>query len=103
MVLYSPDDVAKKGISLLKEIFTNLGPQLTGNSVEIHDDFIQDCNHRLRAAYDTISALDRDEDSVARIHQEAYRMVRVLTVLREYVSECDDSYGEERAILPLSR
>ena len=58
---------------------------------------------RLKAAYDTISALDKDKESMNRVNQEAYRMVRVLTVLREYVLECDDSYGEERAILPLSR
>ena len=30
-------------------------------------------------------------------------MIRVMTVLREYVAECDDAYGEERSELPLSR
>ena len=38
-----------------------------------------------------------------RIELEASRMVRVLSVLREYVQECDDLHGEERAILPLAR
>lgn len=30
-------------------------------------------------------------------------MVRVLTVLREYINECDSDYHEERTILPMSR
>ena len=73
------------------------------HQVEIHEDFLQYCTDRLKAAYDTISALDKDKDSLNRIHQEAARMIRVETVLREYVAECDDAYGEERAILPLGR
>ena len=58
---------------------------------------------RLRAAYDTISALDRDRDSMQRIEQEVTRMVRVLSVLREYVLECDDLHGEDRVFIPLFR
>lgn len=30
-------------------------------------------------------------------------MVRVLTVLKEYINECDSDYHEERSILPMSR
>lgn len=30
-------------------------------------------------------------------------MVRVLTVLKEYINECDSDYHEERTILPMSR
>jgi ubiquitin carboxyl-terminal hydrolase 9/24 len=71
--------------------------------VHIHQDFIQSCVDRLKASYDTISVLEKDKDSVNRVHQETSRMIRVMTVLREYVAECDDAYGEERAILPLSR
>ena len=64
---------------------------------------MQDCIDRLKAAYDTISALDKDAEGMKRIELEASRMVRVLSVLREYVQECDDLHGEERAILPLAR
>ena len=71
--------------------------------VAIHEDFLQLCNDRLKAAYDTISALEKDQESMPRIQQEANRMIRILTALREYIAECDDAYGEERAILPLSR
>ena len=71
--------------------------------VEIHEDFLQLCMDRLKASYDTISILEKDKDSANRMHQEAHRMIRVMTVMREYTAECDDAYGEERAILPLGR
>lgn len=103
MVLWSPDDVAEKAISLLKDIFTNLGPRLQQNQVDIHEDFVQSTIDRLKALYDTVSVLEKDRDNINRMMQETTRMVRVLTVLKEYVAECDEAYGEERSILPLSR
>ncbi|KAI2660738.1 putative ubiquitin carboxyl-terminal hydrolase FAF-X [Labeo rohita] len=71
--------------------------------VEIHEDFIQSCFDRLKASYDTLCVLDGDKDSINCARQEAIRMVRVLTVLREYITECDSDYHEERTILPMSR
>lgn len=103
VVLLSPDEVANKAIMLLKDIFTNLGPRLQQNQVDIHDDFIQSCVDRLKALYDTVSVLEKDKDSTNRVMQETSRMVRVLTVLKEYVAECDEAYTDERSILPLSR
>jgi len=47
--------------------------------------------------------LEKDKDSTDRVMQETSRMVRVLTVLKEYVAECDEAYTDERSILPLSR
>lgn len=75
----------------------------TGLQVEIHEDFIQSCFDRLKASYDTLCVLDGDKDSINCARQEAIRMVRVLTVLREYITECDSDYHEERTILPMSR
>ena len=95
--------MAEKAITLLKDIFTNLGPRLQQNQVEIHEDFIQSCVDRLKAPFDTVTVLEKDRDSTNRVMQESIRMVRVLTVLREYIAECDEAYGEERTILPLSR
>ncbi len=103
VVLFSPEEVAEKAIYLLKDIYTNLGPRLQSNQVDIHMDFLQYCKDRLKASFDTISVLEKDKDSINRVNQEALRMIRVLTVMREYVAECDDAYGEERAILPLGR
>lgn len=74
-----------------------------GLQVEIHEDFIQSCFDRLKASYDTLCVLDGDKDSINCARQEAIRMVRVLTVLREYITECDSDYHEERTILPMSR
>ncbi|XP_063069704.1 probable ubiquitin carboxyl-terminal hydrolase FAF-X isoform X4 [Engraulis encrasicolus] len=103
VVIQGSDDIASRAIDLLKEIYTNLGPKLQVNQVEIHEDFIQSCFDRLKASYDTLCVLDGDKDSINCARQEAIRMVRVLTVLREYITECDSDYHEERTILPMSR
>ncbi|XP_059944215.1 probable ubiquitin carboxyl-terminal hydrolase FAF-X isoform X5 [Mesoplodon densirostris] len=103
VVIQSNDDIASRAIDLLKEIYTNLGPRLQVNQVVIHEDFIQSCFDRLKASYDTLCVLDGDKDSINCARQEATRMVRVLTVLREYINECDSDYHEERVILPMSR
>lgn len=71
--------------------------------MEIYEDFIIDCINRLKAMFDTISALDRNNDNMARIAQEAQRMIRVLTILRVYIADCDEAYSDERAIFPLYR
>lgn len=103
--MWSPDDVAEKAIALLKDIFTNLGPRLQQRQVAIHEDLITSCIDRLKAAYDTVSVLGQDSDTASkeRVLQETTRMVRVLTVLKEYLAECDEAYREERTILPLNR
>ncbi|MGH0135317.1 UNVERIFIED_CONTAM: hypothetical protein FKN15_029066 [Acipenser sinensis] len=103
VVIQGSDDIGSRAIDLLKEIYTNLGPKLQVNQVEIHEDFIQSCFDRLKASYDTLCVLDGDKDSINCARQEAIRMVRVLTVLREYINECDSDYHEERTILPMSR
>ncbi|KAL4220567.1 putative ubiquitin carboxyl-terminal hydrolase FAF-X [Mactra antiquata] len=103
VVMLAPEDVAEKAIVLLKDTFTNLGPRLQQNQIEIHEDFIQTTMDRLKALFDTISILEEDKDSTKSMMQETSRMIRVLTVLKEYVNECDELFGEERSILPLSR
>ncbi|XP_051561998.1 probable ubiquitin carboxyl-terminal hydrolase FAF-X isoform X1 [Myxocyprinus asiaticus] len=103
VVIQGSDDIATRAIDLLKEIYTNLGPKLQVNQVEIHEDFIQSCFDRLKASYDTLCVLDGDKDSINCARQEAIRMVRVMTVLKEYINECDSDYHEERTILPMSR
>ncbi|KAK7155926.1 hypothetical protein R3I93_010558 [Phoxinus phoxinus] len=103
VVIQGSDDIATRAIDLLKEIYTNLGPKLQVNQVEIHEDFIQSCFDRLKASYDTLCVLDGDKDSINCARQEAVRTVRVLTVLKEYINECDSDYHEERTILPMSR
>ena len=57
VVLGSSEEVSNKAIDLLKETFTNLGPRLVAQQVEIHEDFIASCIDRLKASYDTVSVL----------------------------------------------
>nr|CAC38831.1 putative ubiquitin-specific protease [Mus musculus] len=104
VVIQSNDDISSRAIDLLKEIYTSLGPKLQANQVVIHEDFIQSCFDRLKASYDTLCVLDSEKDNIfSCARQEAIRMVRILTVLREYISEYDSDYHEERMILPMSR
>ena len=79
--------------------------------VDIHDKFILNCTNQIRQSADLFfnkstentpieekSAIPREE-----LQQEAKKTVRCLTVLKEYVGECDDEHAEERAILPHGR
>ena len=107
VVLCSSDAVSSKAIDLLKETFTNLGPRLLSQQVEIHEDFIGSCMDRLKASFDTVTVLQGVEGSKAgdkhKMEVEVLRLCRVLCVLHEYVSECDAEYQEERSCIPLYR
>ena len=67
----------------------------------IHSEFISECFVRLKTSYDTLQCLTKDSEEERE--NESKRMIRVLTVLQEYINECDDAYTEERALLPLAR
>ncbi|XP_067944193.1 ubiquitin carboxyl-terminal hydrolase 9X-like [Watersipora subatra] len=101
VILHSSDTVANKAIGLMKELHANLGPNLQTQQETIHHAFISDCFERLQTSYETLKCLTKDGPEERE--REASRMIRVLTVLHEYISECDDSYADERALLSLSR
>ena len=103
VVLCSDEDVASKAIELLKETFTNLGPRLQAQSVDIHEDFVSSCMDRLRASFDTITVLQTEKGEEERLRTETVRLCRVLMVLYECVSECDGDFAVERTFLPLFR
>ncbi|KAM6149271.1 ubiquitin carboxyl-terminal hydrolase 9X-like [Rhynchocyon petersi] len=103
VVIQSNDDIASRAIDILTELYTNLGPRLQVSQVAIHEDFIQSCFNRLKASYDTLCVLDGDTEVLNCRRPEVVRITRVLTVLREYINECDRNYHEERMILPMSR
>ncbi|CAG9840067.1 unnamed protein product [Diabrotica balteata] len=111
VVTLCPNDIATRAIELLKEVSTNLGPRLTQAQLVFHENYITECYDRLRAHYDTLTILqkstnDKEFDSVQlqnRIKAEAVKICRVLKVLHEYISECDNSFVGERKILPLHR
>ncbi|XP_051782099.1 probable ubiquitin carboxyl-terminal hydrolase FAF-X [Erpetoichthys calabaricus] len=103
VVLHGLDDISSRAIDLLKEMYTNLGPKLQVKQVEIREDFIQSCFDRLKASYGMLSILKGEKNNNNCAREEANQMIRVLTVLREYINECDSEYREERTILPLLR
>lgn len=112
MVTNSPDEIANRGIELLKEVNTNLGPRLQASVLAFHETYISECLDRLKAHYDTVSVLskvyldgkeERDDQMANKIRIEAVKMCRVMMVLQEYLTECDAAFPGERKILPLHR
>lgn len=112
MVTNSPEEIANRGIEILKEVNTNLGPRLQSSVVEFRETYISECMDRLKAHYDTVSILrkesleekeEKDGTAVDGIKSEAMKMCRVMKVLQEYINECDSAFPGERKILPLHR
>lgn len=111
VVTLCSDDIAARAIELLREVSTNLGPRLLDNQLEFHETYITECYDRLRAHYDTITVLQKNENEKEfnfeqmknRIRAEAVKMCRVMRVLHEYLSECDNAFTGERKMLPLHR
>uniref|UniRef100_A0A146LHV0 ubiquitinyl hydrolase 1 n=3 Tax=Lygus hesperus TaxID=30085 RepID=A0A146LHV0_LYGHE len=98
------DDMAARAIQLLKEVTTNLGPRLQNTTVGFHRNYISECLDRLRAHYDTVSALrDSGPSDYLSVQQECVKMCRVLKVLKEYISEYDGEFTGDRNHLPLYR
>jgi len=103
LILNSSDHVAERGIQLIREIYTNISPQLKTDVKRIHESFISDCFERLRPVYDSMKVLIKQEHSKDEYQQKINSLIRILTVVREYLAECDNSYHKERSILPMSR
>jgi ubiquitin carboxyl-terminal hydrolase 9/24 len=103
LIVNSSDDVADRGIQLMREIYTNISPQLKADVKRIHDSFISECFERLRPAYDSVKLMNTRDDSHAAYQYKSNALIRILIVLREYLAECDHSYHKERTYLPMSR
>lgn len=114
VLTYGGDAIANRAIELLKEVNTNLGPRLQTSLSDFHDTHISECINRLRALYDTISLLSKQDTSChesnedhalvkSQIRNESVRMCRILRVLYEYINECDNNFTSERKMLPLYR
>ena len=79
--------------------------------VDIHDKFIMNCTSQIRQSADLLSLKGTENGTIenksetprGKLQEEAKKTVRCLTVLKEYVAECDDDHAEERAILPHGR
>lgn len=108
------EQIAHKAIELMKEVSTALGPRLQAKIADFHESFINECVDRLKAYHDHVTVLTQTIDGsinensqdckdVKMRHIEAEKMCRVISVLQEYIRECDRSFIGERLHLPLSR
>ena len=79
VVLCSDEDVASKAIELLKETFTNLGPRLQAQHVDIHEDFVSSFMDRLRASFDTITVVSLSHRWRTRARQSTVCACPVIT------------------------
>eukprot|EP00794_Sanderia_malayensis_P010838 gene10838-11990_t len=100
IILNANHEIASCAIEILKEIYTNLGSDLRTKPFDIHDKFIKNCMNRLNPSYE---ALNKEPANKAVVKEEARKTVLCLTTLKEYVSECDNCYPDERAYLPHER
>ncbi|KAI4464478.1 ubiquitin carboxyl-terminal hydrolase [Holotrichia oblita] len=111
VVTHCTDDIAARAIELLREVSTNLGPRLLVEQLQFHETFLSECYDRLKSYYDSVTVLQKSENDKEfdseqiqnRIRAEAVKMCRVMRVLHEYLSECDNAFLGERKILPLHR
>jgi ubiquitin carboxyl-terminal hydrolase 9/24 len=103
LILNGSDEVANRGIQLMREIYTNISPQLKTDVKRIHESFISDCFDRLRPVYDSVKLMYSQQDSKDTYQPKLISLIRILIVLREYLAECDNSYHKERSFLPMSR
>lgn len=112
MLANGGDAIANRAIELLKEVNTNLGSRLQTSLSDFHDNHISECINRLRAHYDTITILSKQDNSISQsndstvknqIRNESIKMCRVLKVLFEYINECDNNFTSDRKLLPLYR
>lgn len=113
VVTLCSDDIASRAIELLREVSTNLGPKLLASQLEFHETYITECHDRLRTHYDVATIYQKSKTETDKefdlnqlqnsITSEAVKMCRILRVLHEYLSECDNAFMGERKILPLHR
>ncbi|XP_060810679.1 probable ubiquitin carboxyl-terminal hydrolase FAF-X isoform X1 [Amyelois transitella] len=82
------DDISARGIELLREVSTCVGPQLS--PAQHHEAFLTQCCARTRAL------LQEEKEGCTK-------MCRVIRAIQEYVNECDRRFSAERQILPTYR
>lgn len=110
LIIYSAKiEIANKGIDLLKEVYTALGPTLLANVSTFHEMFVDECCDRLKALYEALICINSNSEYNSNNKEtkfdcsEADQICRVLKVLQEYVKECDRSFSGDRQQLPLCR
>ncbi|CAB3237376.1 unnamed protein product [Arctia plantaginis] len=88
------DEISTRGIELLREVCTCVGPTLT--PAHHHEAFLTQCCARTQRMQKEMEA---HEDS----SEGCTRMCRVIRAIQEYINECDRRFSAERQILPIYR
>ncbi|XP_065841242.1 ubiquitin carboxyl-terminal hydrolase 9X-like isoform X2 [Oscarella lobularis] len=96
VILCGADEIVFKAIELMKDVHTHLSPTLLTRQVAIHVDFIGKCFEHLETSFEVLKV--RLEAPERHVH--VTQMVRCLTLLREYIAQCDDAHKGERTFLP---
>lgn len=103
-MLVAPENIVSKPIELLKDVYTNLSTKLQQD--QIHTQFIQVCFNKLQIIYEGLKQyqpgeVEQEGPEVQQSHRtEVNKLVRCLSLLKEYVIDCDDEYNEERCMPP---
>ncbi|XP_065840930.1 ubiquitin carboxyl-terminal hydrolase 9X-like [Oscarella lobularis] len=96
VIMCGVDEVSFKAIDLMKDAYTHLSPTLLTRQVAIHIDFIGKCFQHLELSFEVLKV--RLEAPERHVH--VTQMVRCLTLLREYIAQCDGAHKGERTLLP---
>ncbi|XP_050553146.1 probable ubiquitin carboxyl-terminal hydrolase FAF-X isoform X2 [Spodoptera frugiperda] len=88
------DEISARGIELLREVSTCVGPQLS--AAQHHEAFLTHCCARTQR-------LQKDMEAHEDSSESCTRMCRVIRAIQEYINECDRRFSAERQILPIYR
>ncbi|XP_047040633.1 probable ubiquitin carboxyl-terminal hydrolase FAF-X isoform X3 [Helicoverpa zea] len=88
------DEISARGIELLREVCTCVGPQLS--AAHHHEAFLTHCCARTQR-------MQKDMDTHEDSSEGCTRMCRVIRAIQEYINECDRRFSAERQILPIYR
>ncbi|XP_026323637.1 probable ubiquitin carboxyl-terminal hydrolase FAF-Y isoform X2 [Hyposmocoma kahamanoa] len=88
------DDISARGIELLREVCTCVGPHLS--PAQHHENFLTQCCARTQR-------FQKDMELQQDVMECCTRMTRVIRAIQEYVNECDRRFSSERQILPIYR
>ncbi|KPM09325.1 hypothetical protein QR98_0078590 [Sarcoptes scabiei] len=105
LILFCEHEASCKAIDLFIELYTNLAPSLEESQFELNCHLIEDFYKRLKSSYDILVEKNHHKTAqkTAINNEEIIKMIRILSLLAEYVNKCDRKFNNERTFLPMSR
>ncbi|XP_065177789.1 probable ubiquitin carboxyl-terminal hydrolase FAF-X isoform X1 [Sycon ciliatum] len=99
VILHGPDEVVSQAIHLLMESVTNLGTALLQDMAAQQKPFLAKCMETLNSSFDQLQSAKKAGKSTPEVEMvHVTHMVRCLTLLKEFIGECDSSHRHERTI-----